>query len=250
MSESVVDSWLVGVVARDDALSGVRVHSGYVAAGPASGHSIRVQLRLRYESSGESGFPDSNVSHELLAIEEQAVNVLGDDAYLVAALTVPGFRDLIFHLTPDAIGRVAALVSQLGVREDDIVAVDDPSWSAYRAFFADAVIADGDRRKVEDIAKRFDHDVPNVNVEHFFAFDDVAQADQAAAALRDVGLEAMFVRDDTAGERVHFTVTELETLTQVEVAKSRDALGGFASSWEGEYLGWKAAEATPDSEIA
>lgn len=241
MSESVVDSWLVGVVARDDALSGVRVHSGYVAAGPASGCSIRVQLRLRYESSGESGFPDPTVSHELLAIEEQAVNVLGDDAKLVAALTVPGFRDLIFHLAPDAIDRVAALVGQLDLDEDDIVAVDDPSWSAYRALFADAVIADGDRRKVEAVANEFGHEVPRMTVEHCFAFDDVAQADQAAAALRDAGLAVAF---DSPSERVHFTVTEVETLTQVEMARSRDALGGFASSWEGEYEGWRTREST------
>ncbi len=241
MTDAVTDTWLVGVVAHDDALSGVRVHAGYVAAGPTSGRDHRIQVRLRFASGGGSGFPDPDASAELLDTEDRLVEALGDDAALVAVLTVPGFRDLVFH-TAEAGWATAVVVETLGdpAGPDDVDAVADPAWSRYRSLFADAVPADADRRRISEVAARADESAPRCPVAHRFSFPGLAEADRAAAALRDVGLEVVFEAADDTNEAAppRFSVTETEVLTQVDMARSRDALGGFAAGWGGDYLGW------------
>lgn len=240
MSSEIADTWLVGVVAHDDALSSVRVHAGYVASGPTSGRDHRVQIRMRFDGSDESGFPDDETAKTLIEREESLADALGEVAVLVGVLTVPGFRDLVFH-TDDPEGSTNALggVDVIDVPADvDITA--DPGWSLYRSLFTDAVPADGDRRKIHEIAGTSGVSAPECRVEHRFVFLSLADADQAAAALRDAGLEVTFVAADDVAEaaRPRFVLTDTEILTQVDMARSRDALNGFAVSWGGTYEGW------------
>lgn len=239
MVDEVTDTWLVGVVAHDDALSSVRVHGGYLGAGPTSGNDHRVLVRIRFGAADAPAFPDDDTSNSLLASEEALVDRLGDDAVLVAVLTAPGFRDLVFHTgTPEQCRTLLDVSDDSGDRDVDIVA--DPAWSMYRSLFTDAVPADGDRRKIHDAAAAAADSAPRCAVEHRFSFADLAEADQAAAALRDAGLEVVFEAPDDAGAQAppRFVVVETESLTQIDMARSRDALGGFATSWGGEYLGW------------
>lgn len=251
MTEEVTDTWLVGVVAHDEALSSVRVHAGYVAAGPTSGRDHRLQVRLRHGASTAPVFPDPVDSAALLQVEEHLVGRLAGLAVLVAVLTVPGFRDLVFHTAePDrCVDRLANLDGPAGA---DRIVVDapelatDPAWSLYRSLFADAVPADVDRRRIADAATRTGTSPPECVVEHRFSFPGLDEADRAAAALREVGLEVVFAGSDDLDEASppRFVVTETETLTQIDMARSRDALAGFASSWGGDYLGWTVPERT------
>ncbi|MBS1846842.1 MAG: DUF695 domain-containing protein [Actinobacteria bacterium] len=249
MPDDVTDTWLVGVVAHDDALSGVRIHAGYVAYGPTSGRSWRVQVRLRYGDPKARAFPDADTAAALIACEEHLVDRFGDDAVLVAVLTVPGFRDLIFHTaTPEACG-VTVGGDVFGPIDDadvdvefavDIDVAEDPAWSLYRSLFGDAVTADADRRRVEDASLGCRDAEHGSTVEHRFSFPSLAEADQAAAALRDAGLDAVYdaAVDDGGSAPARFAVTDTEVLDQVAMARSRDTLSGFANSWGGEYLGW------------
>ncbi len=241
VSEEIAQTWLVGIVSRDDSLSGLRVHGGLVAAGPAGGRPHRVQVRLRFGSVDAPGFPDAAESRALLDREQALADALGDDALLAAAVTVPGFRDLVFHAADGT--RSHQLLASSGV--DDVDVSPDPSWSVYRALFADAVVADGDRRMIEEVTRATGEGSPRRSVTHIFRFGDPARADQAAASLREAGLAVTFAAAPDVADAAppEFTVTEIETLTQVEMARSRDALNGFATSWDGQYLGWRVAEA-------
>ncbi len=237
MDTEVADTWLVGVVAHDEALSGLRVHGGLLAVGPAGGQSVCVRVRLRYRGAEGTLFPDADESAGLVADEERLVAALADRAVFVAALTVPGFRDLVFHTDDAAASRRTA--GDLGF--DDVEVDDDPGWSFYRSLFADAVTADGDRRRIQNAARTSGEGAPVCPVVHRFSFPSLAEADQAAAALRESGIEVVFVAADDVAESAPpmFTLTDTESLTQVEMARSRDALGGFASSWGGTYQGWE-----------
>ena len=242
VAAEIADTWLVGVVAHDDALAGVRVHGGWVAAGPASGRSSRVHVRLRFDGDSSTGFPDPAVSESLLAAEEQLVSALDDCAELVAVMTVPGFRDLLFHTdSPEAcVAAMAALdPAQLGYEVEPDVA-DDPAWSRYRALFADAVPADADRRRVVEAARATGESAPEVLIAHRFRFPTLHEADQAAAALRTSGIAVVFVASDDVDAEAPpvFEAHEVEVLTQGDMARSRDALSAFATSWEGVYEGW------------
>jgi hypothetical protein len=252
MADEVTDTWLVGVVAHDDALSSVRIHGGYLAAGPTSGRDHRMLVRLRFGDTGAPAFPDAESSRLLIDREEALIARLGDDAVLVAVLTAPGFRDLVFHTAVPE--RCRASLEEPGddAGADDIDVAADPAWSMYRSLFTDAIPADGDRRKIHDAAAIAGESTPRCAVEHRFSFASLAEADQAAAALRDAGLEVTFVEADDAGAEAQprFVVVETETLTQIDMAQSRDALGGFAVSWGGEYLGWDVTALDPAADPA
>lgn len=242
MPAEIADTWLVGVVAHDDVLAGLRVHGGWVAAGPASGRDARMHLRLRFDAEGPTGFPDPAVSEALLAAEERLVEALGDRAELVAVMTVSGFRDLLFH-TGDAAGSAAVIdaldPASIGFEVEPDIA-DDPAWSRYRALFADAVPADTDRRKIVEVARAADESAPECAIAHRFRFPTLHEADQAAAALRTSGVTVVFVASDELDAEAppQFEAHEVEVLTQAEMARSRDALSAFATSWEGVYDGW------------
>lgn len=247
MAGDVTDTWLVGVVAHDDALSSLRVHAGYVGAGPTSGRDHRLQVRLRYGDRADPAFPDADASAALIAAEERIVGRVGDAAVLVGVLTVPGFRDLVFH-TDDPDGCGAALADAAsddawphGVDVADVDRVADPAWSLYRSLFADAVPADADRRRIHEAAATSGESSPERRIEHRFQFPTLAEADQAAAALREADLQVRFEQADDTAEAAppRFAVVESEVLTQVDMARSRDLLRGFATSWGGDYLGWR-----------
>lgn len=241
MSDGVTETWLVGVVAHDDALASVRVHGGYLAFGPTSGRDHRIQARIRFGDPAAPAFPDEATSGELIEREDAIVAALGEAAVLVAVLTVPGFRDLVFHTAePDDCRDRLSAASGIDVAGDDLDIVPDPAWSRYRSLFTDAVPADNDRRRIHEAAAAADESSPSCEVEHRFAYPSLAEADQAAAALRDVGLEVTFAAADDTAEAAppRFVVVDTEVLTQVDMARSRDALTGFAASWGGEYLGW------------
>jgi len=238
MSEEVTDTWLVGVVAHDDALSSVRIHAGYLAVGPTSRRDHRILARIRFGDPAAPAFPDAETSKILITREEELIARLGGDAVLIAVLTVPAFRDLIFHTAEPE--RCRAVLEAADDPDLDVDIAADPAWSMYRSLFTDAVPADADRRRIQDAAAAAGDSAPRGAVEHRFAFSGLAEADQAAAALRDAGVEVTFVEaDDAAAEAPpRFVIVETETLTQIDMARSRDALGGFAVSWGGDYLGW------------
>ncbi|HET8930665.1 MAG TPA: DUF695 domain-containing protein [Acidimicrobiales bacterium] len=248
MADEVTDTWLVGVVAHDDALSSVRVHGGYLGAGPTSGRDHRVLVRIRFGDVDAPAFPDTDTSKSLLGREESLVAALRDDAVLIAVLTAPGFRDLVFHTGAPEQCRTS--LEALGDADDvgiDVDIVADPAWAMYRSLFTDALPADRDRRRIHEAAAAAADSSPRCAIEHRFSFADLAEADQAAAALRDGGLEVVFeAADDVAAEAPpRFVVVETESLTQIDMARSRDALGGFATSWGGEYLGWDFVDSDP-----
>lgn len=249
MPDEVTDTWLVGVVAHDEALSSVRIHAGYLGAGPTSGRDHRLFVRICFGDADEPSFPDAETSTALIAREEALVAALGDDAVLVAVLTVPAFRDLILHTAVPE--RCRAVLEALDDDDIDVDISPDPSWSMYRALFTDAVPADADRRKIQDAFPPAGGDLtpPRRRVEHRFAFPSLAEADQAAAALRDAGVEVTFVpADGGETDARRFFVVETEALSQIDLARSRDALGGFAVSWGGEYLGWELDAPTATSD--
>lgn len=242
MPAEVTDTWLIGVVAHDDALAGVRVHGGWVAAGPASGRPARVHVRLRYPDDGGSGFPDPTTAEALLAAERELVDALAGLAELVAVLTVPGFRDLEFHAAdgPTCLATIEALDPDHVGFPVTVDLDDDPAWSRYRALFADAVPADADRRLIVDAARESGEGSPECQIVHGFRFPTLQEADQAAAALRTSGVTVTFVASDDASAEAppRFEAREAETLTQAEMARSRAALSEFAASWDGDYEGW------------
>ncbi len=142
------ESWLVGVTAAGDQLASLRVHAGYLAAGPASGRPHRVHVRFRLHDPSPSGFPGAGEALDLNVAEERVVAAVRPVAVLVAVVTAPGFRDLVLHT--DDPTRVALevgddLMADLGY-EPTVDVDEDPAWSTYRSLFADAVVADGDRR--------------------------------------------------------------------------------------------------------
>jgi hypothetical protein len=247
MSEEVTDTWLVGVVAHDEALSSVRVHAGYLGAGPTSGRDHRVLVRIRFGDVDTPTFPDAETSTALIAREEALVAARGDDAVLIAVLTVPAFRDLILRTADPE--RCRAVLEAFGDDDLDVDITPDPAWSMYRALFTDAVPADADRRRIHDAAAPVEAGTNPVrrSVEHRFEFPSLAEANQAAAALRDAGVEVTFAATEGTDAEAppRFVVVDTEALSQIDLARSRDALGGFAVSWGGEYLGWEFAD--PDS---
>ena len=203
MPPEVTDTWLLGVVADGEALAGMRVHGGWLAAGPASGRPFRVHVRLRYADDGAATFPDAATAEALLAAEEAIVGAVAGHAELVAVMTVPGFRDLELHAADGAACR-----SAIEALDPDVLGFalsvdveEDPAWSRYRALFADAVPADADRRLVLDAAREADDGSPQREIVHGFRFPTLHEADQAAAALRTSGVTVTFVEpDDAAAE--------------------------------------------------
>ncbi len=81
---------------------------------------------------------------------------------------------------------------------------------------------------------------PEVLIAHRFRFPTLHEADQAAAALRTSGITVVFVASDDVDAEAPpvFEAHEVEVLTQGDMARSRDALGAFATSWDGVYEGW------------
>lgn len=249
MPAEVTDTWLIGVVAHGEALAGMRVHGGWLAAGPASGRNVRVHVRLRFSDDDGTGFPDPKTAEALLAAEEVIVDAFDGHAELVAVLTVPGFRDLEFHAADGA----ACLAALEALGPEDVAFPitadldDDPAWSRYRALFADAVPADTDRRLIVDAARASDDGAPEREIVHLFRFPTLHEADQAAAALRTSGVTVTFVEPDDANAEAppQFEAREVETLTQAEMARSRAALSEFAASWDGVYEGWRVVVPNP-----
>ena len=175
--------------------------------------------------------------------------MIGVDGDLVAVVTVPGFRDLVFHTADPARCRErleSADRASLGYTlELDVD--DDPGWSWYRSMFIDVVPADADRRRIVDLARSDPGGAPTCTLIHRFRFPSLREADQAAAALREAGIEVTFVAsDDLAAPALPMLeARETETLTQAEMARSRDALTAFAVSWDGTYEGWLVDEPGP-----
>lgn len=238
----VADTWIIGVVANGDVLAGMRVHGGWLAAGPASGRPQRLHVRLRFGDGSGAGFPDPTESATLLHAEEVVVDAFADDAVFVAVVTAPGFRDLIFYAA-DA-SRCGAALNRL---DHDAVGYpleldidDDPGWSHYRALFTDVVPADADRRLIADLARERPDGPPTCTLVHRFEFPSLQEADQAAAALRSSGVTVTFREPDDvdATPPPVLEAREVETVTQAEMARSRDALTAFAVSWGGSYDGW------------
>jgi hypothetical protein len=246
MTAELTDTWLIGVVAHGESLAGVRVHGGWVAAGPASGRPVRVHVRLRSAGDEASRFPDPATAEALLEAEAVIVDALGDEAVLVAVLTVPGFRDLELHADDGPASQAAIEALEPGTVGFPLtIDVDeDPAWSRYRALFADAVPADADRRQILDAAREADDGSPEREIAHRFRFPTLQEADRAAAALRATGVAVTFEEPDDANAEAapRFEAREVETLTQAEMARSRAALSEFAASWDGDYEGWSLAD--------
>ncbi len=177
-----------------------------------------------------------------MATEEVLVDAVAETGEFVAAVTAPGFRDLIWYTADQevfltAVGEVdrSELAFDIEVDHDD-----DPEWAHYRALFGEAVIADVDRRRITELARDGGAEPPEILVAHRFRFPTLAEADQAAAALRTAGVRVVFVPADDvdADPPPAIDVHEVETISQAEIARSRDALSAFATSWEGTYEGW------------
>lgn len=184
----------------------------------------------------------------LLEAEEKMVASIGAAGILVAVLTVPGFRDLVFH-TADAkrcrerlaVADTASLSHTFELDVDD-----DPGWSWYRSMFTDAVPADADRRRIVELARNDAGGAPMCALVHRFRFPSLREADKAATALRSTGITVTFApADDMAAPALPvLEAREVETLTQAEMARSRDALATFAASWGGTYEGWLVDDAS------
>lgn len=245
----VGDGWLVGVVASGDALSGLRVDGGWLAAGPTSDRPTRVHMRFRFSDRTDMGFPSASESASLLLAEEHAVASIGVDGVLVAVVTVPGFRDLVFHTADEArCRRRLAAVDPASLGYTFELDVDeDPGWSWYRSMFTDVVPADADRRRIIELARDDPSGAPECALVHRFRFPSLQEADQAAAALRSTGIAVTFATPDdvAAAAPPVLEARETETLTQAEMARSRDALAAFATSWDGSYEGWLVDDAIP-----
>lgn len=248
---SAADGWLVGVVASGGALSGLRVDGGWLAAGPTSARPTRVHVRLRFTDQTATGFPTASESASLLVAEDQVVASIGVEGVLVAAVTVPGFRDLVFHTAGAARCRERLATTDpasLGY-SIELDADDDPGWSWYRSMFTDAVPADADRRRIVELARNVPGGSPVCALVHRFRFPSLREADQAAAALRSTDIAVVFApSDDVAAQSPPvLEARETEMLTQAEMARSRDALAAFATSWNGTYEGWLVDEPTTES---
>lgn len=237
------DVWLVGLVANDGALAGLRVlRTGVPGVGDPA-RPTRVGVRLRFSGTSTSGFPDADVSAALLATEERLVGAVGGAAAFVAAVTAPGFRDLVFYTSvpEQVLAAVEATAVDPPLGEVRVDVDDDPAWRHYRALRADATVGDDDRRRLADVIDPSSDDVPEATLIHRFSFPDPVSADQARFAFATVGVAATRMTAAEGGDATDLEVEEVETLTQAELARSRDALSAFAVGHGGRYLGWRPA---------
>ena len=255
------ESWLVGVTAAGDQLASLRVHAGYLAAGPASGRPHRVHVRFRLHDPSPSGFPGAGEALDLNVAEERVVAAVRPVAVLVAVVTAPGFRDLVLHT--DDPTRVALEVSDdltadLGY-EPTVDVDEDPAWSTYRSLFADAVVADGDRRVVAQLGEPGPDPKPCL-ARYFVVFEGRDEAVAARQALVDADFDATIVlppdqggpdgiearADGGAPQPVAppggavLVISDEVVLNQAEAARARDSVASFAASWGGSFQGWRA----------
>ncbi len=255
VTPGVVESWLVGVSASGGRLASLRVHAGYVAAGPATGFGQRVHVRIRLQHPTESGFAGPDELQVLAEVEGRLTLGVEEVAVVVASLGTAGFRDLILY-TRDAEAFYAAMAScvlvDLGY-EPEVDSDADPSWSTYRALFTEAVDADADRRILARAsAAGCDLGSPR-ELTHFAAFAHLDDATSMVEALRAqdidavvradplpaaVAAEAGLRRTDSLDGRHVVSVREEAVLSQVHIAWERAELTALSSSWGGDYLGW------------
>lgn len=256
------ESWLVGVAVAGDQLASMRVHAGYLAAGPASGRAHRVHVRLRLLAPTSSGFPTNEEALDLNVAEERVVRANAPHAVLVAVVTAPGFRDLILHTAePDRLEKSVlepGFLADLGY--EPVTDIDhDPSWTFYRALFSDAVVADADRRVVARYHEAGHDPAQPCLARYFVRFDSREEAVAARQVLLDAHLEADVVLPDgdrigtdqvitlpdvvslpepSAGEALLVIRDEVH-LTQAEAARAREGVAAFAVSWGGSFEGWR-----------
>lgn len=253
----VKESWVVGVAAAGDHVASLRVHAGYVAAGPASGRPFRVHVRFRLKNVTDSGFPGVDEVAALQVAEERVIEALDESAVLVGVVGAPGFRDLVIHAAdPDAVRRAldTCVLVDLGY-EPELDEDEDPAWSSYRALFAQAVDGDFDRRVIARLANAGADLAAEHPVRHYVAFSELDDAYGFIAALRAADIDARLddsddpgglagsslgasLRDARDNGRVVVMVSEDAVVSQVTAALSRAGLAELAASWGGLYSGW------------
>ena len=254
------ESWLVGVTVAGDHLASLRVHAGYLAAGPASGRPHRVHVRFRLREPSPSGFPGVGEALDLNVAEERVLAAVQPVAVLVAVVTAPGFRDLVLH-TDDPARVVEAvggdLTADLGY-EPTVDVDEDPAWSTYRSLFTDAVVADGDRRIVAQLGEPGPDPKP-CRARYFLAFEGPDEAAAARQVLVEADFDATIVlpadddgRDVAVGADLEasglaaprggalLVISDEVVMSQAEAARARDSVSSFAASWGGSFQGWRA----------
>jgi hypothetical protein len=259
--ESTSESWLVGVAAAGERLASLRVHAGFMAAGPASGRPFRAHLRFRLQDPSESGFPHDDEVAALHEAEVRVTQALDAGSVLVAVVGAPGFRDLVLHTAAPEPLRAAldrCVLVDLGY-EPELDVDEDPSWSTYRALFAQAVDADYDRRLVARLASAGADLRAERSVRHHLSFASLDDAYAMLAALHAAQIEAdLFAGEEPAGVadaaaqatldaarqagRTVVVVSEVTAVSQPVAARARAGLAELAASWGGTYLGWNADE--------
>lgn len=259
--ESTGESWLVGVAAAGGELASLRVHAGFMAAGPASGRPLRAHLRFRLRDPSASGFPQDEEVAALHEAEVRVTQALDADSVVVAVVGAPGFRDLVLHTAAAGPLREAldrCVLIDLGY-EPELDIDEDPSWSTYRALFAQAVDADYDRRLVARLASAGADLQAERGVRHHLSFASLDDAYAMLAALHAAQIEAdLFAGEEPAGvadASLHATleeaqqagrtlvvVSEVTAVSQPAAARARAGLTELAASWGGTYLGWNADE--------
>lgn len=249
----------MGVAAAGDQLASLRVHAGFMAAGPASGRPLRAHVRFRLRDPSPSGFPQDEEVAALHEAEVRVIQALDPDSVLVAVVGAPGFRDLVLHTAAaDPLREVLdrCVLVDLGY-EPEVDLDEDPSWSTYRALFAQAVDADYDRRLVARLASAGGDLRAERAVRHHLSFASLDDAYAMLAALQAAQIQAdLFAGEEPAGvadaslqatldaareaERTVVVVSEVAAVSQPSAARARAGLAELAASWGGTYLGWNA----------
>jgi hypothetical protein len=150
------------------------------------------------------------------------------------------------------------LTADLGY-EPTVDVDEDPAWSTYRSLFADAVVADGDRRVVAQLGEPGPDPKPCL-ARYFVVFEGRDEAIAARQVLVDADFDAAIVLPpdhdgvDHLGSRADvgapepvappggavLVISDQVVLNQAEAARARDSVASFAASWGGSFQGWRA----------
>ena len=116
----------------------VRVNRGVAAAigHPEYSHQVGVAVPLR--APDDHGFPGSEESEELAALEEMLVSRLCDDrqSIFVAALSTGGMREFVFYTSDPARTHASLeeLAREVTSHQVQHIIQPDPRWRVYRRF--------------------------------------------------------------------------------------------------------------------
>lgn len=238
-------AWVAGPALLSSEIGTLRFDAAY-KDGPLPGYDKFVEIKLKVVYPDMMGFPGPGENDDLLAIEERAQEIAGDQAHFVGSVAARGNKNLLFYArSGDWVGAWESSQRASGDSRQFVVTItDDPGWQSYLRLLPLAEQGYGDVltfRKLDELVS----DMAEARqIDWFLIFPDQAGAQAAAAELEERSFE-VDVAEAPGPAPWSVTVHAHDGLHLGLIVRANAMLRLVAARHGGSFDGW-GAQVDPD----